>query len=95
MKIWERIRNKEDFLKLVFAAVIGLEMDILFRVFILVPGQTYWFFYGLSVEGLQTLWWGAGIVTPLKVLIAVIFGLIVGIPLLKIVRNESNPVYSD
>lgn len=71
-EIWKQ----KQVLRLLFAIVIGLETDVLFRVFVFVPCQTYWFFYGLTVEGLQAIWWGAGFITPLKVFISAIVGLI-------------------
>jgi hypothetical protein len=68
----ERIRIGLQTLTIAFAAVIGLEADILFRVFVLVPGQAYWFFYGFTVADLQYIWLSAGFITPIKVLLSAI-----------------------
>ena len=68
--------------RLVLGTVIGLEVDILVRIFILIPGQFWWFFYGIPVEELQLMWLVAGFITPIKVIFAVIASLAIGKPLL-------------
>jgi hypothetical protein len=95
--LWPENENSKTLLGLLFATIIGLESDILLRVFILVPGQTYWFFYGFNAEVLQAIWLAAGILTPLKVAIATIIAVLVGLPLLRQFRgqlgqNESLPL---
>ncbi len=80
---WEEESEKKNLLNLIFCTVIGLETDILTRVFLLVPGQTYWLFYGFTVEDLQVLWLGAGIITPIKVIMAVLLMVTVGYQVLK------------
>lgn len=89
-RLWPESGERRNVIGLFFATVIGLESDVLFRVFILVPCQTYWLFYGLSVEGLQILWWGAGFVTPLKVLMAVVVGLTIGFSLIRFLQNQNS-----
>ncbi|MBN2229714.1 MAG: hypothetical protein JW779_08965 [Candidatus Thorarchaeota archaeon] len=71
-------------LRLILATIIGLETDILLRIFILVPCQAYWIFYGFTVEQLQILWLGAGFITPLKVLMATLVGTSIGLYLKKV-----------
>jgi hypothetical protein len=88
-RLWPESGDRRNVIGLLFATVIGLESDVLLRVFFLVPCQTYWFFYGLTVEGLQILWWGAGFVTPLKVLMAVVVGLTIGFSLIRIIPNQN------
>ncbi len=90
-RLWPEAGDCRNIIGLLFATVIGLESDVLFRVFILVPCQTYWLFYGLSVEGLQVLWVVAGIVTPLKIIMSTLVGLAVGISLIRFIppRGES------
>jgi hypothetical protein len=57
---------------LAFAAFIGLEADILFRIFLLVPARGYNIFYGLTPEVLAAIWAvPAPLITPIKVAIAV------------------------
>ena len=74
--------------KLALATVIGLESDILVRIFILIPGQVYWFFYGLPVEELQLMWLVAGVITPLKVIMAAIATVAIGKPLLSHFKEQ-------
>jgi len=90
-RVWPEAGDRRNVIGLLFATVIGLETDVLFRVFILVPCQTYWLFYGISVEGLQALWVVAGIVTPLKIIMSALVGLAVGISLIRFIphRGES------
>jgi hypothetical protein len=60
--------------RLALAAYIGLEADILFRIFILVPCKGYIIFYGLTPQVLAALWAVvAPIITPSKVIISVFF----------------------
>ncbi len=84
---WDESTKGKNLLNLVFCAVIGLESDILTRVFILVPGQTYWLFYGFTPEDLQLIWLGAGIITPIKVILAVIVMVTVGYQILRALPN--------
>lgn len=88
---WSEASNLSTVLYLLFATVIGLESDILVRIFILIPCQTYWIFYGFTVNELQILWLGAGFVTPLKVAMAALVGVSVGFSVLKILGPESVP----
>ncbi|MFX1540874.1 MAG: hypothetical protein ACFFBX_08870 [Promethearchaeota archaeon] len=83
-KWWPAVHSQDIWLRLLFCVIIGLEADILFRVFILVPGQTYWLFYGWTVEVLQILWLTAGIITPTKVALATLFTVTIGFSLLQI-----------
>ncbi|MHA2425755.1 MAG: hypothetical protein ACXAEF_13270 [Candidatus Thorarchaeota archaeon] len=86
--LWPKKQNTKDFLGLLFATIIGLESDILLRVFILVPGQTYSSFYGMTPEMLHGLWLAAGILTPLKVAIAAIIAILVGLPIIRQFRGQ-------
>ena len=70
-----------------FAAVIGLELDILLRVFILVPGQIWTIMF--TLEALQVIWLSAGIITPLKVVIATIATLTLAHSLIPILEGGS------
>jgi hypothetical protein len=88
LKLWKNSGNLDQKAILLFATVIGLETDVLFRVFILIPGQTYELFYGLSVEALQLLWWGAGFIIPMKIFMATIVVLTIGISLLRVMSLD-------
>ncbi len=82
-------------LLLFFAAIIGLEADILFRVFVLIPGQTYWFFYTLTPDALYWMWLTAGIITPTKVAIGTVFTITVGYSLLRLLPRTEIPLIED
>jgi len=65
-------------------AFVGLEADVLFRIFLFVPCQTYRFLYGLPVEALQAIWVAGAVVTPIKVAISALVTASLGVRLLKI-----------
>jgi len=68
-------------------AFIGLEADILFRIFLLVPCRTYSLIYGWPVEALQGAWALGAAVTPVQVAISTLITAIIGPPLIKVVRK--------
>ncbi len=71
-------------------AFIGLEADILFRIFLLVPCHTYQFIYGWPVEDLQLAWTLGAVVTPIQVaLSALIVTPLVGMPLIRFLRKTA------
>ena len=76
--------------RLALGTVIGLEVDILVRIFILIPGQVYWFFYGLPVEELQLMWLVAGFITPIKVIVATIASVAIGKSLLRNFQKQNH-----
>ena len=76
-------------LKMILATVIGLESDILARIFILIPGQMYWFYYAMPLEVLQGLWLVAGVITPIKVILAAIATIAIGKSLLEIFPQQT------
>lgn len=88
-KIWPQADEKKSTCKLLFSGIIGLESDILLRIFILIPGQTYWFFYGLTPSQLQMLWLAAAFITPIKVAMATIVCIILGMALKEQVAIDS------
>jgi hypothetical protein len=81
-KVSQRLRSSAT-IGLILATIIGLESDILARIFILIPGQTYWFLYGWDATVLQPLWMIAGIITPIKVTLAAIATVSIGLPLVR------------
>ena len=70
------LSKKKLFLPLI--AFIGLEADILFRIFLFVPCQTYQILYGFTAEVLQAIWVAAAFITPIQVMISVLITTIVG-----------------
>lgn len=89
---WPTSSYRDQWLRLLFCSMIGLEVDILLRVFILVPGQTYWLFYGLTLPQLQLLWLSAGLITPTKVALAAIFTVTIGYSLLQLLPRVGVPL---
>jgi hypothetical protein len=65
------------------SAFIGLEADILLRIFLFIPCRTYQFIYGFNVETVQLIWIGGAVITPIQVVISVLATLTLGVPLIK------------
>jgi len=65
-----------------FSAFIGLESDVLFRIFLLVPLQTYIIFYGFNLELMKKIWIASAFMTPIQVGLSLFFT-ILAFPLLK------------
>ena len=66
-----------------FCTFIGLEADILFRIFLFIPCQTYRLF-SLTAGDLQLIWIAGAAMTPIQAAISVVFTSIIGVPLMKI-----------
>lgn len=60
------------------SAFIGLESDVLFRIFLFIPVGTYHSIYGLPFEILSSIWVAGALITPLKVCISTLFTTIIG-----------------
>ncbi len=84
---WPDKERHSKLLLIIFCAVIGLEADILFRIFLLIPCQTYWLLLAMTPEVLLGLWLSAGITTPLAVIIATIVTATVGLSLLQLLPH--------
>jgi biotin transporter BioY len=89
---WSNTSERYRMLMLVFCCVIALETDILFRVFILVPGQMWWFYYAMTPEDLALLWIGAGFVTPIKVVMAIVVIVTLGRQLLRTLEQQGDSI---
>ncbi len=77
------------------SAFIGLEADVLFRIFILVPCQTYQIIYALDVSGLQS-WWAIGAVeTSMKAALSTLISMIVVPPAIKAARQMGSVLLED
>ncbi len=72
---------------LAVCSFIGLEADVLFRIFLFIPGQTYRLFYGFDVDALRLIWIAGAFETPVKVALSTIVVLIVGPPLVKTLKE--------
>ena len=72
------------------SAFLGLEADVLLRIFILVPCQGYKFFYGLTPELLEATWAvSAPLITPFKVLLSTFIVTLIG-PQIECILGNSN-----
>lgn len=90
--IWSNISERYKLLMLVFCCVIALETDILFRVFVLVPGQIWWFYYAMTPADLAWLWISAGFITPIKVVMATIVVVTLGRQLLRTLEQQGDSI---
>ena len=88
---WSDISERNKLLLLIFTTVIALESDILFRVFVLVPGQLHWIL-GMTPEILQEIWMIAGFITPIKVVLATIVTVTLGLQLLRILERHGDSI---
>jgi len=86
--LWKYEAKKLPFI-LAFSTFIGLEADVLFRIFVFVPCQTYRLFYGFEVETLQIIWIVGAVATPLKIFFAIVFTLVVGYPLIMTMKKTN------
>jgi len=84
--LWKDESKRLPFI-LAIAAFVGLEADVLFRIFVFVPGQTYRLFYGFDVETLQVIWRGSAVITPIKVALSTVTTVAIGHPLIKTLRK--------
>jgi hypothetical protein len=69
------------------SAFIGLEADILLRIFLFIPCRTYQSIYGFKVEYVQLIWVAGAVITPIQVVISVLATLTLGIPLIKALKK--------
>jgi len=82
-----KLQSKGLIYTVALCAFIGLEADVLFRIFVFIPCQTYRLLYTFSVIELQSIWVAGAAETPIKVAISVLITAIVGPPLIKALRK--------
>jgi hypothetical protein len=91
MQKWQNIWNTKASSNLLYilalCTFIGLEADVLFRVFILVPCQTYQSIYRWDVFYLQSIWGMGAIETPIKVALSTVITTLIGPPIIIAVRK--------
>ena len=81
----------KGWLPLAFSALIGLEADILFRIFLFVPLGTYNWLYGFSLDFVRSIWVFSAFITPIQVGMALFTTSLAGAILLKATGDrESN-----
>ncbi|MEM2912339.1 MAG: hypothetical protein QW146_07535 [Candidatus Bathyarchaeia archaeon] len=88
---WKSLWNVKSNIRLVYilalSAFIGLEADVLFRIFIFVPCQTYRLFYGYDVSVLQAIWAMGAVETPIKAALSTVVTSLVGPPIISAARK--------
>ena len=72
---------------LMFYAFVGLEADILFRIFLFIPCRTYSLFFNFTAEDLQIIWAAGAAYTPLQVGLSALFTSVVGVPLIRTLKR--------
>lgn len=85
---WKPELNRLPYV-IALSALIGLEADILFRIFVFIPCQTYRLFYGLNLGILIPIWVEAAAITPIKVGISILVTTTFGPPLIKAIRKKA------
>jgi len=85
--LWNVKSSARLFYILALSTFIGLEADVLFRTFIFIPCQTYQVFYGYDLIGVQTIWFLGAIETSTKAALSTVVTVIMGIPIINIVRK--------
>jgi len=81
--VWFKFKKVKVFL----SSFIGLEADILFRIFLFVPLQTYKIFYGFTVEAMRFIWVTSAFMTPIQVGLALTFTVLLFSGLRKFLKN--------
>lgn len=88
---WKSMWNVNSSIRLVYilalSTFIGLEADVLLRIFIFVPCQTYRLFYGFDVSVLQAVWAMGAVETPIKAALSTIITVLVGPPIISVARK--------
>ncbi|MEM3770074.1 MAG: hypothetical protein QXG76_02665 [Candidatus Bathyarchaeia archaeon] len=90
--LWNAKSKKSLIYILAFSVFIGLEADVLFRIFIFVPCQTYNLFYGYGANELQAIWALGAVETPIKVSLSAVITATVGPPIIDAVRKLKLPL---
>lgn len=69
---------KNNWVRYSLSAFIGLESDVLFRIFLFIPVGTYQSIYGLPEEILASIWVAGALITPIKVGVSVLLTTFIG-----------------
>lgn len=92
MRKWKGLWNtKSTRVRLLYiialGTFIGLEADVLFRIFILVPCQAYQIIYGWDVGILQSIWALGAVETSTKAALSTLVTMMLAPPVIKAVRK--------
>lgn len=81
------VQLKIEKTRMVTSIFIGLEADILFRIFLFVPLQTYRIFYGFTLDTMRLIWVSGALMTPTQVCLSILFTMILYTPIKKILKD--------
>ena len=99
VKKWKTLWNTWSSSRLIYilalSTFIGLEADVLFRIFILIPCQTYQLFYNLDVNALQGIWILGAVETSTKAALSTIIAATVGLPIITAIRKMGLNILED
>lgn len=99
VKKWKTLWNTWSSSRLIYilalSTFIGLEADVLFRIFILIPCQTYQLFYNLDVNALQGIWILGAVETSTKAALSTIITATVGLPIITAIRKMGLNILED
>ena len=84
--LWKTVENRKP-LKLFLTSFIGIEADVLWRIFLFIPLEFYKAL-GFSEEALPVIWIAGAFETPVETAISVVVTLTVGLPLLKAIEKS-------
>jgi len=84
---WDGTSSLRLFPLVALSTFIGLEADVLFRVFLFVPCQTYRLFFDLDVGILQGIWAVGVVETSIKVTLAVLVNIVTVPSVIAVLRK--------
>ena len=80
------VQLKIEKTRIVTSIFIGLEADILFRIFLFAPLQTYQIFYGFTLDTMRLIWVSCALMTPTQVCLSILVTMIIYSPIKKILK---------
>lgn len=86
-EIWNTSSTKKLLYILALSVFVGLEADVLFRIFVLIPCHTYQFIYGWDVDFLRSIWALGAVETPIKASLSMLTTVIVVPSIIKAVQK--------
>ena len=99
VKKWRKLWNTKSSSRLIYilalSTFIGLEADVLFRIFILIPCQTYQLFYNWDVNALQGIWILGAVETSTKAALSTIITATMGLPIITAIRKMGLNILED
>ena len=86
-ELWNTSSSPRLIYIIALSTFIGLEADVLFRIFVFIPCQTYKLFYGFNNEILQGIWAVGAVETPIKAALSTTIAAIIGPPIFIAIRE--------